>query len=62
MMLEAPLIIIIHLREIMKHSSSNVCLSLHQSIVFAVLRGCSKSYILNEICELLWGEMIPGGQ
>ena len=40
MLSEAPQIILLHPRKVMKHSSSNVCLLLEQTSPFPVLEGC----------------------
>ena len=51
MLSEAPLIIIMHLRKVGNHSSSNGCPSLQHIIPFPVLRGYLKSAILHEIWD-----------
>ena len=48
MQAETPILICVHLRNDMKYSSSNGCLSLQHSIPYPVLRGCPKSDILHE--------------
>ena len=58
---EAKTIIPMYLRKVMKHSSSNRCISLQYSIPFPVLGGCPKSEILCEIWELFLAYMTPCG-
>ena len=53
----APPAVTIHMTKVMKHSSSNGCLSLQYIIPFPVLRECPKSDILHEIWELFLSEM-----
>ena len=60
MLAEAPADLPIHLMKVMKHSSSNECLSLKHSMTFPVLRGCPKSDILHVIWELFLAEMTHG--
>ena len=61
MLTEALPFILIHLRNVMKHSSSNVCLSLWHSIPISVQRGCLEADILHQIWELFVAEMTPCG-
>ena len=53
---EAILIILIHLQEVGKHSSSNGWMSLHHSVTFPRLIWCSKLDILLEIWEIVWAK------
>ena len=59
MLLEALMNIFIHLRNVIKHSSSNVCLSLWHTTPFPVQRGYLKHYILHEIWWVFSAEMTP---
>ena len=54
MLLKAPPFIFMHLRKVMKYSSSNGCLFLQRSIIFSMLRGCPRVIILLEIWECFW--------
>ena len=54
-------IIIIHLRKVRKHSSSNVCLALKFCIPFPMLKGCLKLLILCAIWESTWMRMTRYG-
>ena len=58
MLSEASPICLVHLRKVVKHSSSNGCLSLQYSITFVVLRGYPKSGNLCEIWESTSAKMI----
>ena len=60
MLSEADVRFFIHLMKVMKHSSSNGCLSLQRSITFPVWRGCPESDILHENWELFLVEMTHG--
>ena len=58
MLSEVSLICLMHPRKVMKHSSSNGCLSLQYIITFVVLKGYPKSGNLCEIWESTSAEMI----